>query len=296
MADVVGFGESSVDHVHVVEALPAPGVSKVRISSRYSASGGQVATTVAACAALGLSAGYLGPIGHDENGERVRADLLERGVDTSRILIREAANRYAVILVEEHTGARVVLWHRDAGLDVDANALAPRLIAGAKIVHVDATDEQASITLARAARAGGALVTCDIDAVTPQTAELLGTVTIPILAEDVPQQMTGITGTEAALRALRARHSGLLCVTLGPRGAAALDGDRFVHVPAVAVSAVDTTAAGDVFRAGVIYATLDGWPTERMLRFANAAAAVSCTRRGAMSSVPSLADVESLLR
>ena len=65
--------------------------------------------------------------------------------------------------------------------------------------------------------------------------------------------------------------------------------------PGFAVHAVDTTGAGDVFRGGFIYGRLSGWPIERMLRFANAAAAVSCTRLGALSGVPSPADVEAML-
>ena len=291
MPDVLGFGESSVDFVYVVEALPRPGVAKVRIQSHYSGCGGQVATTMAACAALGLSAGYVGPIGADEHGQRIRAELNARAVDTSRLLVRTAESRHAVILVEGATGERLVLWARDPRLDLDPDALDAGLVAGARLVHVDAADERASIALARAAREAGAIVTCDIDAVTARTGELLAQVTVPILAEEVPQRLTGLSETPAALAALRSLHAGLLCVTLGARGAAALDGGRFVQVPAVPVTAVDTTAAGDIFRAGVIYGLLHRWPTERLLTFANAAAAVSCTRPGAMSSVPTLAEV-----
>ena len=75
----------------------------------------------------------------------------------------------------------------------------------------------------------------------------------------------------------------------------ALDGDRVVHVPAFKVHAVDTTGAGDVFRAGFVYALLAGMSTLDVLKFANAAAAVSCTRLGAMGSAPTLADVEQML-
>jgi sugar/nucleoside kinase (ribokinase family) len=67
-----------------------------------------------------------------------------------------------------------------------------------------------------------------------------------------------------------------------------------VHEPAFQVSAVDTTGAGDVFRGGLIYGLLNGWPVERMLRFANAAAATSCTRAGALDGVPSLQEVHRL--
>jgi sugar/nucleoside kinase (ribokinase family) len=75
----------------------------------------------------------------------------------------------------------------------------------------------------------------------------------------------------------------------------ALDGDRLIHVPGFEVEAVDTTGAGDVFRGGFIYGLLQQWPVDRVLRFANAAAAVSCTRTGALDSVPSLEDTRRLL-
>jgi sugar/nucleoside kinase (ribokinase family) len=74
-----------------------------------------------------------------------------------------------------------------------------------------------------------------------------------------------------------------------------LAGNELVYEPGFEVEAVDTTAAGDVFRAAFIYALLDGAQPHEMLRFANAAAAVSCTRAGAMASVPNLDDVRSVL-
>src|SRR5262249_55640393 len=117
----------------------------------------------------------------------------------------------------------------------------------------------------------------------------------PIFAEHVPSAITGIQDSADALRALRKSHGGLLCVTLGVRGAMALDGDRLTHVPAFSVDAVDTTGAGDVFRGGFIYGYLKGWPLEDALRFANAAAAVSCTRLGAMASVPSIEEATRLI-
>jgi sulfofructose kinase len=294
--DVAGFGESSIDHVYVVDGLPHSGVSKLRIVSHYSVSGGQVATTMAACAALGLRAAYLGVIGTDENGHRVERELRDRGVDTTRALRRTAPNRYAVILVDRSSGERTVFWERDARLDVPPAEINLALVAEARVVHVDATDELAAIALARAAREAGAVVTCDIDEVTSRTAELLALVNIPVLAEQVPRMLTGVDGIQAALRELRRSHDGVLYVTLGAAGSAALEGSRFVHETGRPVNAVDTTGAGDVFRAGVIYGIVRQWPTEMTLRFANAAAAVSCTRSGAMSSVPLLADVEQHLR
>ena len=134
-----------------------------------------------------------------------------------------------------------------------------------------------------------------MDRVTDRTEEFVGAVTIPILAEHVPPALTGETDIERALRKLRQRHDTMLCVTLGRHGAVILDGDTLHHQPAFHVDAVDTTGAGDVFRGAFMLGLLRGWPPPELLRFANAAAAVSCTRAGAMDAVPALDDVQQML-
>ena len=75
----------------------------------------------------------------------------------------------------------------------------------------------------------------------------------------------------------------------------AFDGERLYREPACQVHAVDTTGAGDVFRGGFIYALIQRQPIDQALRTANAAAAVSCTRLGALNGVPSLAEVREVM-
>jgi sugar/nucleoside kinase (ribokinase family) len=139
-------------------------------------------------------------------------------------------------------------------------------------------------------------VTSDIDRVTDRTEELIGAVTVPILAEHVAPALTGEKDTERGLRKLRTRHSTMLCVTLGKNGAVILDGDVFHHEPAFPVDAVDTTGAGDVFRGAFIHGLLRGERPDGLLRFSNAAAAVSCTRAGAIDAVPNLEAVSEMLQ
>src|SRR5262249_39801815 len=151
-------------------------------------------------------------------------------------------------------------------------------IAHARVVHVDDVDQDAAIRAATIARETGTPVTSDIDRVNERTKELVAAVTFPMFAEHVPPALTGVTDPAAALRELRRAHAGIFVAPLGVQGAIALDGDRLIQVPAFAVEAVDTTGAGDVFRGAFIYAYLQGRPLEQTMRFANAAAAVSCTR------------------
>jgi sugar/nucleoside kinase (ribokinase family) len=74
-----------------------------------------------------------------------------------------------------------------------------------------------------------------------------------------------------------------------------LEGNRTRHFPAFTVRVVDSTGAGDVFRGAFIYALLRGDAPDAIVRFANAAAAVACTRHGAIGGVPTLAEIEQLM-
>ena len=298
--DVVGVGANSIDFVCRLPFYPEPSGSnsKLGIRSYDRSPGGQTATVLSGCASLGLRTSYVGTVARDENGTIILEALRKRGVDTSRAIFRVGANPFAVILVADDAavhGERIVLWKRPDEMTLAPADLPADLVSGARFMFVDDVDMDAAITAAKAGRAAGLPVTTDIEAVKPGTDHLIEAVTIPIFAEEVPRVLTGETDPEAALRALRNRHGGLLCVTLGVKGAAALDGDRFLYQPGFAVDTVDTTGAGDIFRAGFIYATLRGDSPADVLRFACAAAAVGCTRRGAINSVPSLEDVDALL-
>jgi sulfofructose kinase len=294
--DVLGVGCNSVDHVYRLPASPKADspTAKLRISSHATMCGGQMATAMAACAGFGLQTAYLGAVGHDHNGRLIVSELQQRGVDVAHVMTRECANRFAVITVDETSGERIVLWDRDERLDLGPRDIDPALVAAARAVHVDDEDQHGAILTAGLARAAGVPCTSDIDRITDRTKELIAAVSIPIFAQHVLPEITGEPDLPRALQAVRRSHDGMLCVTLGASGAMLMIGDEIISSPAFPVHAVDTTGAGDVFRAALIYALLKGFPPQRMLRFANAAAAVSVTRAGAMAGVPSLAEVERL--
>jgi len=207
------------------------------------------------------------------------------------VVTREGANQFAIITVDDRSGERIVLWDRDERLMLAPAEVPAALIKSARLVHVDDVDEDAALLAATLARGAGVPATSDLDRVTERTGDLVAAVSIPIFAEHVVPAITGEAEYESGLRKLRLSHDGRLCITLGPRGWTWLAGVRLALGPGFAVPAVDTTGAGNVFRAGFIYALLNGCEPSEILRFANAAAAVSCTRPGALASVPNLADV-----
>jgi len=295
--DVVGVGENSVDHVLRLPTLPSlADATKLQVRSSSHEPGGQVVTTLCTCIAMGLRASYIGAFGSDEDGERLRRTLAARGLDLGDSVVRPAPNRSAVILVDERNGDRVVMGHRDAALALTPEALPRSTLMHARAVHVDGVDEGASIAAARIAREAGAQVTCDLESIGARTSELLRELTVPILAQGLPEAITGERDPERALRHLDAPHARLRCVTMGAHGALLLDGDRVYRAAPPRVDVVDTTGAGDVFRGAFIAALLHGDDPEHILRFATAAAALSCTKAGALGGVPTREAVEELAR
>ncbi|HEY0284036.1 MAG TPA: carbohydrate kinase family protein [Vicinamibacterales bacterium] len=295
MLDVIGVGTNSVD-----EVLQLPGETgvvlaggKVRVSDRRFMCGGQTATVVAACAALGLRSGYLGAFGSDEHGRRIRNDLESLGVDVRGSVECDTPNRGAVILVDP-LGNRTVLWHRSDGLKMPFQGLPVSALQG-RVVHVDDDDPELALHAATVARSVGTPVTSDLEHVSEGVEQLIASVTFPIFEQKLPARITGEHDPERALRKLRRLNDGLLVMTRGDEGSVALDGDTFHVTPAFSVKVVDATGAGDAFRAGFIYGLLQHSNVPDRLRFANAAGALSCTKLGAIPSVPTLSEVQKLL-
>ena len=288
MLDVLGLGAHAVDQVYRLPAAPDfHGLhSKLRVSRHTVSCGGQVATALSTCAAFGLPAAYLGPLGTDDNAARVRAELDGHGVDLSHALVRPGGSQYAVILIDDHSGERVVLWDRPPSLTLAASDLPVLTPHSARAVLVDDVDAEASAELARRASAVGLPVVTDLDHLTPHTEAIIRAASPPILSEHLPMALTHEPTLERALRALRAWTPGIITVTLGREGALSLVGDDLVHEPGVQVTPVDTTGSGDVFRGAFLAGLLRGFDIRRTLRLANRVAAASCTRPGAMGGVP----------
>ena len=297
LIDVVGVGANAVDDVCRLPTYPEPGpeTSKLRIERRWLSPGGQTATTLVTCAAAGLHAAYVGAVGNDSSGQLIIETLDRHGVDTSAVRRRAAPNASAIILLDRDLGERIVLWNRDPALALTPDEIPHPLLARARLVHVDDVDEDAALIAATTATEAGVPVTCDIEHITRRTDALLAAISFPIFAEHVPLQMTGEHDLERALRWLRQRHAGWLCVTRGSGGAAMLVGEQFLQQEAPAVTVADTTGAGDIFRGAFIAAYLGGREPAHVLRIAVHAASLSCSREGAISSVPAPDEWASLL-
>jgi sugar/nucleoside kinase (ribokinase family) len=226
-----------------------------------------------------------------------RDSLSSEGVDLSAAkTIRNAANRSAIVLVDASSGDRTVLWHADPALQIgDVSA---DIAASGRLLLVDAEDLAASTACAAAARRAGVPTLVDVDGIQSGLDSLLREIDALVVAESVPEALTGYAEPGRALEALaREYQAAVVCVTLGVQGSLACCGGREIRTPAFPVECVDTTGAGDVFRAGFASACLR-WPEgalEEILRYANAAAALSCRGHGARGALPTTHDIDRLL-
>ena len=289
-----------MDTICTVRRFPSPN-SKTAIDSVRVEPGGQVATALAACRSFGLSARYIGSVGDDDAGRAQLHSLRDSGLDIEHVrVVAGAMTQFAVILLERGVGERTILWHHDPRLNYPLSELRRDVILSGRALHLDGCDSAAALQAARWARAAAVPVVIDIDELYDEsTEELLRHVDYLIAAVDfVDQVMPGIAdnNAEEAAREIADRYGcAVVGITLGDRGAVFSENGCLVRAPGFAVDTADTTGAGDVFHGAFVYGLLQRWTLPDIARFANAAAALKCTRVGARRGIPSLDEVRRFL-
>ena len=291
MADVVGVGFNTEDHVTVTSCRPSIG-DKVRLGRYFRHPGGQVPTALVALRRWGLSAAYIGPLGDDEGGRAQLESLRNEGVDTDGCrLCPGVPSQCSFIAIDERSGERTIHWYRDDRLRISAEQVDASRIAGARAVLLDGEDLALALAVAHIARGAGAIVMLDLDSAGPQTRRLLELTDIAVVPDGFLQSFAPASERTAALRAILDCGPTIAAVTLGADGVIAYRDDRLYRQAAFSVRAVDTTSAGDVFHAAFLYARLNDDDMDETLRFAAAAASLACATMGGRGSIPDLAAI-----
>jgi sulfofructose kinase len=294
--DVVGVGLNATDTLLLLPHFPAY-AGKVPFTHEILSPGGQVASAIVACAALGLRSKYIGTVGDDERGRVQMESLRGLGINLDHVQQRQnCANQSAYILVDQSTGERTVLWQRPECLRIDPQEITPEQITCARMLHIDGHDTAAVAHAALIARRAGMPVSVDVDTIYPGFDKVLPNVDYLIASSEFPGHWTGEQDPFRALEQIQS-HFGMrvAAMTLGAHGALARVDGRFTYSPAYVVNCVDTTGAGDVFHGAFCYAVLQGWPIHETLDFSNAMAALNCTALGARGGIRALSDVRTLM-
>ena len=295
--DAVALGLNAIDHLIVVPNYPGFN-SKVPLISHTLAPGGQCATAMVTLARLGMRASYIGKVGSDDFGRLQIRSLESEGVEsTGVIVVQGAESQIAYIVVDQPSGERTVIWHRDDRLMIDADEVDQAAVTSGRALLLDAHNVAASIAAARFARAAGIPTVLDIDNLYPGSEELLPLIDFLISSTSFPLRMTEEPDLRAALKKLKNITGSLfVAATLGRDGVLAYFQGEYIHSPAFTVECRDTTGAGDAFHGGFMYGLLAGLSVEETLRFANAVAGLKCRAIGARTALPTLEEVNVLVR
>jgi sugar/nucleoside kinase (ribokinase family) len=166
---------------------------------------------------------------------------------------------------------------------------------------VDATDPAAAESAARAARAQGIPTIVDVDRPGPAADRVLRHADVIVVSETFAQAYGAERGGgvgEGLAAIAREFRPAVSVATLGPLGSLARCEGREIRTPGFTVPVVDTTGAGDAFRAGFLAAWLSEGPgieLETVLEYANATGALNCRGLGAQTSLPTPAELSAFV-
>lgn len=290
------FGSINIDLVLRVGHFPAAG--ETVLCPRYEAvAGGKGANQALAAARAGSRVRLVGRVGRDAFAAPALALLREAGVDLSGVAAAEAPTGCAAVMVDG-AGENAIVVASGANREVTAEQLADAALGPDTmlVLQMEIPHEENWSAVERARRAG-ARVMLSVAPAAPVPPAMLDAVDVLLVNEGEGRTVADASGLarvslETLPKRLAERHDCLCVVTLGSRGVLAADPGSEWRVPALPLEKViDTTGAGDAF-AGCLAAALDrGMDVEPALRFAGAAAGLSCTVAGAQPSFPDAATI-----
>jgi sulfofructose kinase len=293
---IVTMGYAAMDYLHRVERYPKRG-EKMRITESIRACGGQCATAAIALKFWGSAVRFVGKIGDDEQGEFVRNALVSAGLDADSILtVSGCGTQHAEIIVDAETGERTIFWDRSHKLDLKITDLKREWFDAVDLLLVDGHEIEADIQAASWVRDSGGTVILDAeepDAVNP---DLIPLVNIAIASSDFGSKTYHIDDPRKVIGKLRALGVAIAGVTLGNQGVIADWGAGLMRFPAIPVQAVDTTGAGDIFHAGIVFGMSCGWQIHDTFQYANTAAGLSCQYLGGQHGIAPRETIEDYLQ
>jgi sulfofructose kinase len=286
---------SALDAIYRVPAIPAL-PTKVLATGFTECGGGMAANASVAIARLGGEASYWGRVGADELGARILRQLADEGVNVATVRqIPGCISPSAAILVADD-GERLICAYNDPLLDHDAAWLPRDRVAGFDAVLADVRWPAGAAVVLDAARMAGLPAVFDGDSGPPSAlADLARRATHVVYSEPGLALASGAHTPGEGLARLDAALAGVVGVTLGSDGFLWREAGRERRLPAPRIRAVDTLAAGDVWHGAFALALAERRNIADAARFANAAAAIKCTRIGGRLGAPHRTEVVALL-
>ena len=313
--DVVALGELLID-------LTQNGISQQGNPLLEANPGGAPCNVLALLAKLGHSTAFIGKVGADGFGTQLENALKETGISTQGLCRDEKVHTTLAVVHTLADGDRDFSFYRNPGADMQLyqEEVPFELIQQAKIFHfgtLSMTDEPVrSATYAAIAEAErcGVLRSFDpnlrpplwrsLEEAKEQVCYGLAHCDILKISDNEIQWLTGLKDYDQGISWIRERYPAikLILLSMGKDGSRAYAGDIQAEARAFRVDTIETTGAGDTFFGAVLHHVLmwgmgdyTGEQLTRMLTFANAAAAIVTTRKGALRVMPGTEEIAALM-
>ena len=309
--DVVALGELLIDFTENGTSAQGNPVFEAN-------PGGAPCNVLSMLARLGHRVSFIGKVGKDMFGKQLEDAIAEVGIDTSGLLKDDQVPTTLAFVHTLEGGDRDFSFYRKPGADMmfSVEDLKEEIIKDCRIFHfgtLSMTAEgcrEATKKAIEIAREAGAIISFDPNLREPlwdclenakeQTAYGISQCDVLKISDNEIQWFTGKEDYEAGVRFLQERYDvKLILVSLGREGSMAYSGNNKAVVPAVLrEDTIETTGAGDCFGACMLHQILqkglriyEKTELEQMLTFANTAASIVTTRKGALRVMPTLEEI-----
>lgn len=295
-------GSINMDLVVQANTFPKPGETVLGRDFQM-IPGGKGANQAVAAARLGSQVSMVGRVGADTFGNTLRDNLLRDGIHCAFVRqdLDHASGVALIVVNKDGQNSIVVAPGANMAMSLKDIDNASRVVTSADVVLLQLEIPlDVVVAVAKMARANGTKVILNPAPARELPDELYSLVDILVPNQGEAEVLTGLpvdnfdTAEEAA-RDLTKRGVGTVIITMGEKGAYALQNGKAIIVPAYKVDVVDTTAAGDAFMGGLGVAIAEGLGLADALRWANACGALAVTRLGAQPSLPARQQVERLV-
>ena len=313
--DVTALGELLVDFTE-------NGMSRQGNPLLEANPGGAPCNVLAMLARLGRRTAFIGKVGDDAFGRRLKQAAEEAGIDTRNLLLDGSVHTTLAFVHRKADGDRVFSFYRDPGADMmlRADEIREDLIAGSRFFHfgllsmTHSSVRDATRFALELAKKHGCIISFDpnlreplwnsLEEARAQIAYGMAQCDVLKISDNELQWFTGEDDFDAGAAQLQSLYRiPLILVSRGRNGSSAYHkGMRIDAAPFLQANTIDTTGAGGTFCACVLHFLLErdfrdlcSEELTEMLDFANAAASLVTTRKGAMCVMPSWEEVETLL-
>ena len=285
--------------------------------------GGAPCNVLSMLTKLGKKTAFIGKVGNDQFGVRLKSALAEVGIDTRNLVMDEKIHTTLAFVHTFADGDRDFSFYRNPGADMmlTKDEVQKDLISASRIFHFGTLSSthpgvrEANRSALDHAKKEGLLISFDPNLREPlwdsledarrEIAYGMNYCDILKISDNEMEFMTGTTDYTAGVAKLRETYSiPLILVTLGKEGSRAYYKDCMVEAaPFLQENTIETTGAGDTFCASILNYILEHGlnslteeQLKEMLTFANAAASLITTRKGALRVIPSKKEVEDFIR